>query len=245
MKNKLAIIIMAAGKGTRMNTKLPKVLHKLNNKTLIEHVIDKTLKINPEKLLVVVGYKSELVKKQLNNYNIEYVNQLEQLGTGHAVMQCQNNLKSFEGDTLILSGDVPLITVKTLSDLYKKHIKYKSKGTVLSATINKPTGYGRVLRDGDSFISIVEEKDANEKQKKINEINTGIYIFNNKILFDLLPKLKNENSQSEYYLPDILPMINKYGGKIALEKIKNYNEIQGVNTADQLSELERKYEKHN
>ncbi len=239
MKNKLAIIIMAAGKGTRMNTKLPKVLHKLNNKTLIEHVIDKTLKINPEKLLVVVGYKSELVKKQLNNYNIEYVNQLEQLGTGHAVMQCQNNLKSFEGDTLILSGDVPLITVKTLSDLYKKHIKYKSKGTVLSATINKPTGYGRVLRDGDSFISIVEEKDANEKQKKINEINTGIYIFNNQILFNNINQINNNNNQAEYYLPDVLPVMLKNNYQITVCKTSNELEIKGINTIQQLYDLEK------
>ena len=160
---------MAAGKGTRMNAELPKVLHKLNNKTMIKHVIDKTLKINPEKLLVVVGYKSELVKKELNNYDIEYVEQSKQLGTGHAIMQCRNSLNNFKGDTLILSGDVPLITIETLSDLYKKHTQYQSEATILSAVISDPTGYGRIIRDGNSFITIVEEKDANKEQKKINE----------------------------------------------------------------------------
>ena len=239
MKNKLAIIIMAAGKGTRMNTELPKVLHKLNNKTLIEHVIDKTLKINPEKLLVVVGYKSELVKKQLNNYDIEYATQSEQLGTGHAIMQCQNNLNDFDGDTLILSGDVPLITVETLSDLYKKHIECKSKGTVLSATLKNPKGYGRIVRYGNSFISIIEEKDANEEQKKINEINTGIYIFNNQILFSNINKINNRNNQSEYYLPDVLPVMLKNKHQITVCKTSNELEIKGINTIEQLYDLEK------
>ena len=237
--NKLAIIIMAAGKGTRMNNELPKVLHKLNNKTMIEHVIDTTLKINPEKIIVVVGYKSELIKKQLNNYNIEYAEQLEQLGTGHAIMQCQNILNDFKGDTLILSGDVPLITKKTLSDLYKKHIEYKSKGTILSAIINNPTGYGRILRDKNSFISIVEEKDANEKQKKINEVNTGIYIFNNQILFSNINQINNHNNQSEYYLPDVLPIILKNKHQITVCKTSNELEIKGINTIQQLYDLEK------
>ena len=239
MINKLAIIIMAAGKGTRMNTELPKVLHKLNNKTMIEHVIDTTLKINPEKIIVVVGYKSELIKKQLNDYDIEYAEQLEQLGTGHAIMQCQNILNDFKGDTLILSGDVPLITKKTLSNLYKKHIEYKSKGTVLSATINNPNGYGRVLRDGNSFISIVEEKDANKQQKEINEINTGIYIFNNQILFSNINQINNHNNQSEYYLPDVLPIILKNKHKITVCKTSNELEIKGINTTQQLYDLEK------
>ena len=237
--NKLAIIIMAAGKGTRMNTELPKVLHKLNNKTMIEHVIDTTLKINPEKIIVVIGYKSELIKKQLNDYNIEYAEQLEQLGTGHAIMQCQNILNDFNGDTLILSGDVPLITKKTLSDLYKKHIEYKSKGTILSAIINNPTGYGRILRDKNSFISIVEEKDANEKQKKINEVNTGIYIFNNQILFSNINQINNHNNQSEYYLPDVLPIILKNKHQITVCKTSNELEIKGINTIQQLYDLEK------
>ncbi len=239
MKNKLAIIIMAAGKGTRMKTDLPKVLHKLNDKTMIEHVIDTTLKINPEKLIVVVGYKAELVKKQLNNYQIEYVEQLEQLGTGHAIMQCQNALNDFQGDTLILSGDVPLITSETLSDLYKKHTQYKSKGTVLSAIINNPTGYGRIIRNETAFISIVEEKDANKEQRKINEINTGIYIFNNQILFSNINEINNQNNQSEYYLPDVLPIMLKNKHLITVCETFNELEIKGINTIQQLNDLEK------
>ena len=231
---------MAAGKGTRMNTEMPKVLHKLNNKTMIEHVIDTTQKIKPEKLIVIVGYKNELIKEQLKNYDIEYVEQLEQLGTGHAIMQCQNALNNFDGDTLILSGDVPLITKKTLCDLYKKHIKYKSKGTVLSASIKKPTGYGRILRNGESFIAIVEEKDANKKQKEINEINTGIYIFNNQILFSNINQINNHNNQSEYYLPDVLPVMLKNKHQITVCKTSNELEIKGINTIQQLYDLEKK-----
>ena len=230
---------MAAGKGTRMNTKLPKVLHKLNNKTMIEHVVDKTLEINPDKLIVIVGYKSELVKKQLNSYDIEYVEQLKQLGTGHAIIQCQQVLNDFKGDTLILSGDVPLITKDTLSNLYKEHLKYKSKGTVLSALTNNSTGYGRIIRDDNTFISIIEEKDATEKQKEIKEINAGIYIFDNQILFSNINKINNHNNQSEYYLPDVLPIILKNNYKITVFRTSNELEIKGINTIEQLYDLEK------
>ena len=239
MKNKLAIIIMAAGKGTRMNTKLPKVLHTLKQQSMIEHVINKTIQMKPDKIVVVVGYKSELVKKHLINYNVEYAIQHKQLGTGHAIMQCENILNDFEGNTLILSGDVPLITKETLSDLYQIHIKNNSSATVLSAIINNPSGYGRIVRNKNNFISIVEEKDANEKQKKINEINTGIYIYNNKILFKHIKKINNNNNQSEYYLPDVLPIILKNKYKIIVHSTSNEMEIKGINTIEQLNELEK------
>ena len=230
---------MAAGKGTRMNTELPKVLHTLKQQSMIEHVINKTIQIKPDKIIVVVGYKSELVKKHLINYNVEYAMQHKQLGTGHAIMQCKNILNDFKGNTLILSGDVPLITKKTLSNLYQMHIKNNSSATVLSATIKNPSGYGRIIRNKNNFISIVEEKDANEKQKKINEINTGIYIFNNKILFKHIRKINNNNNQSEYYLPDVLPIILKNKYKIIVHSTSNETEIKGINTIEQLNELEK------
>ncbi len=237
---------MAAGKGTRMDSDLPKVLHQLDGKPLISHVIREAKKISPVKIVVIIGHKSEMVKKAIISDEILFSYQREQKGTGHAVLQAEEHLAEFEGETLILSGDVPMIKSSTLELLICRHLETNSKACVLTAQISTPEGYGRVIRDQNNNLKeIKEHKDCDKKQLEIDEINSGIYIFNNKILFDLLPKLKNENSQSEYYLPDILPMINKYGGKIALEKIKNYNEIQGVNTADQLSELERKYEKHN
>ena len=230
---------MAAGKGTRMNTELPKVLHTLKQQSMIEHVINKTIQIKPDKIIVVVGYKSELVKKYLINYNVEYAMQHKQLGTGHAIMQCKNILNDFKGNTLILSGDVPLITKKTLSDLYQIHIKNNSSATVLSATIKNPSGYGRIIRNKNNFISIVEEKDANEKQKKINEINTGIYIFNNKILFKNINEIDNKNKQTEYYLPDIMPILIKKNHKVVVHQIIDENEIRGANTIEQLDELEK------
>ncbi len=230
---------MAAGKGTRMNTELPKVLHQLKNKSMIEHVIEQTEKINPNKLIVIVGYKADLVRRQLVNYNIEYAEQLEQLGTGHAIMQCQSALKDFNGDTLILSGDVPLITANTLSALYKLHINGKSQGTVLSASMHDPTGYGRIIRNNDSFISIVEQKDASDDQKKINEINTGIYIFDNQTLFENINKIDNNNNQSEYYLPDVLPVMLDNNCKIMVHKTDNELEIKGINTQEDLHDIEK------
>ena len=238
MNKKLSIIILAAGKGTRMNSDLPKVLHKVNNKTMIEHVIARTKKLNPEKLIVVVGYKYDIVKQYLSEYEIDYALQKEQNGTGHAVMQCYESLKNFTGNTLILSGDVPLITEETLINLYEEHIKNNATATILSAKSSNPYGYGRIIRSQNNFISIVEEKDANQKEKNINEINAGIYIFRNNILFENIKEIDNNNKQSEYYLPSIMPILIKKNHKVIVFKTKNENEIKGANTLEQLNKLE-------
>ena len=241
MKNKLAIIILAAGKGTRMNSDLPKVLHQINNKTMIEHVIEKTKKLNPAQLIVVVGYKHNKVKNHLSDYKLEYVLQEEQKGTGHAVMQCAEKLQHKDCNTLILSGDVPLITEKTLMKLYETHINNNAAATILGAQVNNPYGYGRIIRRGNNIISIVEEKDANDKQKNINEINTGIYIFNNNILFKNIEKIDNKNNQSEYYLPDMIPILINSGfeNRMIVCSTDNEYEIKGANTIEQLTELEK------
>ena len=241
MKNKLAIIILAAGKGTRMDSDLPKVLHQINNKTMIEHVIDKTKKLNPEQLIVVVGYKYNKVKTHLSDYKLEYVLQQNQKGTGHAVMQCAEKLHDKDCDTLILSGDVPLITEKTLIRLYETHTNNNAVATILGAQVKNPYGYGRIVRKGNNITSIIEEKDANEKEKNINEINAGIYIFNNNILFKNIEKIDNKNNQSEYYLPDMIPILIKsgFGGRMIVYNTDNGNEIKGANTIEQLIELEK------
>ena len=240
MKNNLATIIMAGGKGTRMNSSLPKVLHKLNDKTLIEHVIEKAKKIDSNKIVIIVGYKHNQVIDHLKDMNLEFVLQEKQLGTGHAIMQCEALMQSFNGHTLILSGDVPLITKQTLINLYNYHIKNNSDATVMSAKINDPYGYGRIIRNGNLFESIVEEKDANTNQKKINEINSGIYIFNNKILFNHIKKIKNNNTQKEFYLPDVLPVLIDNNYKILVYNSNNNDEIRGINTIEHLNELEKK-----
>ena len=236
---------MAAGKGTRMDSDAPKVLHKLNNKTLLNHVIDTAECLSPQKMIVVIGYQSDLVRESINREKILFSTQIEQKGTGHAVMQAKEHLEYFQGQTLVLSGDVPLIREKTLFSLYQNQINNKSDACMLISEIEDPTGYGRVIRDENGYLSHVKEhKDCNDEELKIKEINSGIYIFNNQLLFDLLPILDNNNSQSEYYLPDVLSIITEQKGKIGLEKTNDIIEIQGINTREQLAKLEEKYQKY-
>lgn len=240
MKNKLSIIILAAGKGTRMNSDLPKVLHKVKNKSMIEHVIYQSENLYPDKSIIVVGYKHELVRDHLKKINLTFAMQEVQKGTAHAVMQCYDLLKDFNGSTLILSGDVPLIKSKTLKDLYKIHLTNNCRATLLSAKVNNPFGYGRIIRgDKNNFKAIIEEKDATDNQKSINEINAGIYIFDNQTLFENINKIKNDNNQSEYYLPDILEIMIKQNFKIMVHQIEDENQIKGANTENQLLELEK------
>jgi len=244
MNSNLSIVIMAAGRGTRMNSNLPKVLHELSGKTLLSHVISTSLKLNPEKIIIVVGHEAQMVRDSVSNKNILFSIQKEQKGTGHAIMQTSDHLNNFDGNTLVLSGDVPLIKKETLLSLIEKQESNSYDASMLTAEINDPSGYGRVIRDQKNNLEkVCEHKDCNPDQLKINEINTGIYVFNNKLLFSLLPQLQNNNSQSEYYLPDVLKMIVNTKRNIGLEKTNNFIEIQGVNTIEQLSGLEKVYGK--
>ena len=222
-----------------MNSDLPKVLHKIGNKTLIEHVIDTANKLNSDKIIAIVGYKKEIIKKQLSHLNIEYAIQNQQLGTGHAIKQCEKNINNLNGDILILSGDVPMISEKTLMNLIKEHKNNKSLATLISATIKDPTGYGRIKRDeNNNFTSIIEHKDANKNDLLIKEINAGIYIFDIKTLFNKLSKINNNNNQKEYYLGDVLKYIDK--NKISIYNTPNFNEILGINNKEQLNEIIKK-----
>ena len=227
---KLSIVIMAAGRGTRMNSELPKVLHRLSGETLLNHVIATAEKLTPENIVTVVGHEAQMVKDSVNNNDILFSIQKDQKGTGHAVMQTQNHLENFDGNTLVLSGDVPLISKNTLHSLIVKHEINNYDATMLTAEINNPTGYGRVIRDNKNNLKYVcEHKDCNEQELEINEINSGIYVFNNKLLFDLLPKLDNNNAQAEYYLPDVLTLIVNSNGNVGLKKTSDFIEIQGIN----------------
>ena len=237
MKSDLAVVILAAGKGTRMESDKPKVLHKIDNKSLIEHVVLTTKKLFPQKIIVVVGYKFELIKENLKKINLNYALQEQQNGTGHAVMQCHEQLKKFDGNTLILSGDVPLINYETLQRMHDAHIKTQSAATILTADFKNPFGYGRIIKKNDDFSFIKEEKDATKEEKEINEINAGIYIFNNKTLFKHIKRISNNNNQKEYYLPDVFPFIIKNKQKVSTFKINNNYEIKGINTINQLNEL--------
>ena len=243
MKNRLSVLILAAGKGTRMESELPKVLHPIAGKPMVSHVIQRAVELGAEKIVTIIGYKLEMVKSEICNEPTEFAYQLEQLGTGHAILQCKENLSDFNGQVLILSGDVPLITTSTLNNLLRTHVKSNCDATILTAEINDPTGYGRVIRtDENNLFKIVEHKDASDDELAVKEINAGIYIFESKRLFQLLPQVKNENAQGEYYLPDVLTLLLEQNKKVAIEKTNNITEILGVNNIQQLQQLDEKFQ---
>ncbi len=243
---KLATIILAAGKGTRMKSDLPKVLHIVDDNPMLIHVIGLAKRINSERIINILGHKKDLVIEAIKSQNVEYVIQEPQLGTGHAVQQTEILLKDFEGDVLVLSGDVPLLRKSTIDTMLKIHREADNGATVLTAIFEIPHGYGRVIRkDDDTLDHIIEEKDCNDEQRKIKEINAGIYIFKSKELFPALNKIKNDNKQNEYYLPDALKYIAKAGQSIALHITSEPIEISGVNTVEQLRELNLIFKKWN
>tara|TARA_A100001011_G_scaffold243886_1_gene251853 strand:+ start:751 stop:1509 length:759 start_codon:yes stop_codon:yes gene_type:complete len=243
----LKIIILAAGKGKRMNSDIPKVLHKINGVSMINRVIDTSLLLKPEKIIVVTGHKHRMVEEAtkkyfLNGIQLEFESQNKQKGTAHAVMQCMNHLEKFDGNVLVLCGDVPNITEHTLGSLISTHANDDNEASLLSALIKDPSGYGRIIRKNNQIVEIVEHKDASEDQKLIKEINSGIYIFKSRALVRTLPLIKNSNSQGEYYLPDAIKLIlEDKNCKVGVAITKNIMEIVGINTVQQLKELNEVY----
>lgn len=246
--NKIAILILAAGKGKRMKSDLPKVLAKLADKPLIQHVIETTQHVSPDKTILIVGHKKEDVISfvdSLNLANIEYAVQSEQLGTGHAVMMAEDNLKEFDGEVLILAGDVPLLSTSTINNFIKIHNDNEAIVSVLSTIAPEPTGYGRIVRDDNgNFTKITEEKDADEKIKKIDEINSGIFLVNSKKLFDSLHKIENNNAQKEYYLTDIIEILKNQNIPVYAHNLAKFDELQGINSQDDLKRAEMIYNKN-
>ena len=231
-------VILAAGQGTRMKSKLYKVLHPVCGKPMVEHVIDHIGSLDVERVVTVVGHGAELVKETLGNKS-EYVLQAEQLGTAHAVQQAEPILGSLEGTTLVVCGDTPLIRPETMQALFAHHEAKNAKATILTAVAENPTGYGRILRDADGQVAqIVEQKDASADQQLVKEINTGTYCFDNKALFEALKKVKNDNSQGEYYLPDVIEILQKQGEVVAAYVTDNFDETLGVNDRFALSQAE-------
>ena len=243
-KNPLAVIILAAGKGTRMGSDLPKVLHEVGGIPMICQVVNTAKVIGADRIIPVLGYKYEMVQDILEDEQLEFVLQLQQLGTAHAVLQCKKLLSEFNGNVLILYGDIPLITKNTLQNLLNIHNKTGAPATILTTDLPDPFGYGRIIRNPEnSFHKIVEEKDATVKERNQKEVNSGFYVFKAKELFEILPLVEKENAQNEYYLPDVLNMLIDKKEKVAIDKIKNYIEIQGVNNTEQLNEVNEFYEK--
>jgi UDP-N-acetylglucosamine diphosphorylase/glucosamine-1-phosphate N-acetyltransferase len=243
---KIAVVILAAGKGKRMKSPLPKVLHVLADKPLLAHVIDLAKGLNPERIIVVIGHGAEKVRQwsvvsgQWLQKKIEFVEQREQLGTGHAVQQTEEALRDYDGNILILSGDVPLLWIDTVNKLIKLHINAGAVVTILTAKVDNPTGYGRLVRDkGGMAINIVEEKDASAEIKNIKEINSGIYCFKKDFLFGALKRIDKNNIQKEYYLTDVVGLAFKSSLKIETLIVEDPNEIMGINTQEELKKAER------
>jgi len=242
-KNKIKIVILAAGKGKRMESDLPKVLSQVKGKHMIRHVIESVGKIHNEKPYAVVGHKAELVQSELGDLCF-YILQKEQLGTGHAVSCAKGNCKDAE-NIVILSGDQPFIKAETIKKLIKKHLESGAKVTFTTTVLpdfldwrKGFTAFGRILRKDGKVIGIKEFKDATEEEKKIKEVNAGCYIFNAEWLWKNLEKIKNENAQKEYYLTDLLHIASENNEKIETVKI-DPREALGANTKEELEILEK------
>ncbi|EOH85321.1 glmU protein [Enterococcus asini ATCC 700915] len=228
-------IILAAGKGTRMKSKLYKVLHPVCGKPMVEHIMNRVTETAPNEIITIVGHGAELVKKQLGDRS-EYALQAEQLGTGHAVLQAEPFLKGKKGTTLVISGDTPLLTSETLNNLFEYHQGKNASATILTAKAEDPTGYGRIVRDHVGIVEkIVEQKDATLEEARIQEINTGTYCFDNELLFDALSQLDTDNAQGEYYLTDIIEILKKAGKNVAAYLTEDFDESLGVNDRVALS----------
>lgn len=232
-------VILAAGMGTRMKSKMPKVLHKVCGKPLSKWVIDASKAAGADKVCAVVGHKAETVKEVLGNV-CEFALQAEQKGTGHAVMQAIDVIKNSKGEVVILNGDTPLITAETINKAIEYHKNNGNQATVITAILDDATGYGRIVRDNDgSVLKIVEQKDASEEEKKINEVNSGMYVFDAQSLVYALDKITPNNAQGEYYLTDTLEILLSAGKKIGGYAISDNDEIRGINDRVQLNEAEK------
>ncbi len=237
----LAIVIMAAGKGTRMESDLAKVLHEANGRPIVEYVLEKSLSLDPEKIVLIIGHQAEKVREATKKFPVEWALQEPQLGTGHAVMQAEHALRGFSGDVLILSGDAPLVSRSTLDRLLENHRREQAVATVLTATLANPSGYGRIIRQENSstVLKIVEHRDASGDELLVREINSGVYVFRAEELFDALKRITNDNAQREYYLTDVFSVCFRNGSKVTAFMTEKADEIRGINTREQLLEAER------
>ncbi|MCA0972717.1 bifunctional UDP-N-acetylglucosamine diphosphorylase/glucosamine-1-phosphate N-acetyltransferase GlmU [Halobacillus litoralis] len=237
MTNRYAVVL-AAGQGTRMKSKLYKVLHPVCGKPMVQHVVDQLKTLDLSELITVVGHGAEKVQDQLGD-DSHYVIQKEQLGTGHAVLQAEDILADKEGTTVVVCGDTPLLTADTLQQLLDHHDQEGAKATVLTAHAEDPQGYGRVIRGGNGQVErIVEQKDASDEEQAIQEINTGTYCFDNKMLFQALQNVSNDNVQGEYYLPDVVEILKGQSETISAYQTPDFSESLGVNDRVALSKAE-------
>lgn len=223
------VVVLAAGKGTRMKSKLYKVLHKVCGKTMVEHVVDAAQGVNPAEIVTIVGTGAGDVEKVLADKS-KFAFQEKQLGTGDAVMTAREELGDKDGATLVVTGDTPLFTTDTFNELFKYHAEKGNAATVLTAEAPNPFGYGRIIRDDQgNVLRIVEQKDGKPEELKVKEINTGVFCFDNKKLFEALKHVNNDNAQGEYYLTDVLEILRNNGERVGAYKMPDFSESLGVN----------------
>lgn len=238
----IAIVILAAGKGTRLKSKRPKVLHEIGGQALLEHVVDAARQVvPPQDIYAIVGHQADAVEAALKPTGIHFVRQEEQLGTGHAVQCAERATRGYES-VIVLSGDVPLLKPKTILALRDFHIEHRAAMTILTADAQHPEGYGRIVRKSahsDEVTAIVEQKQLEPRQALIHEINSGIYAFNREVLYDLIGQLKNENPQQELYLTDMARILNRAGKRVVALQIREAYEVLGANTIPEMMELDR------
>jgi len=232
----LKTLILAAGKGTRMKSDLPKVLHKVNGIPMIKKIIEVLDKLNSKENILILGHEKEMILDSLGD--VHYVVQDKQLGTGHAIMMAEEQLKDYDGDIMVVCGDTPLLTSETLEKMYKKHRESGAVTTILTSIVEDPYGYGRIVKKNNLVSAIVEEKEATESEKEIKEINAGVYCFDSKKLFRALSKIEKHVEKDEYYLTDVISINVNNCEKVETYTLENNEEVLGVNSKVQLAEAE-------
>ena len=238
--NQLGVILLAAGQGTRMKSAVPKVLHSLGGKALYLHVLETAKRLDPAVVAIVVGHAARTVQEACPVRDINWAVQEEQLGTGHAVLCAHDKFRGFDGDILILSGDVPLIEEQTLRTIIEHQRSSRADLSLLTAQLDNPKGYGRILRNAQGAIAgIVEEKDATGEQRQISEINTGVYVVSSPFLFEALAAVKNHNQQKEYYLTDIVAIALRQKKKVEAVHVDDVRETLGINSREDLAKMEK------
>lgn len=236
--NNLVVVILAAGEGTRMKSKLAKILHPLAGTPMIKYVLNTALELDSQKTIMVVGHQADKVKQEVKDYPVEFVLQQQRLGTGDAVRRVKEHLGDFEGNVMILNGDIPLISRKTLAALVDEHGRCPI--TMLTTTLDNPYGYGRIIRDSCGDVrGIVEEKDATSVQKLVKEICSGIYCFESRLLFETLGEITPNNAQKEYYLTDVIGICRNKGIPIHTHNAADPSEVLGINDRIQLADASR------
>jgi bifunctional UDP-N-acetylglucosamine pyrophosphorylase / glucosamine-1-phosphate N-acetyltransferase len=240
----LAVIILAAGKGSRMQTSLAKVLIPIAEKPILEHVLDVAEKLHPARTIVIVGHQADQVKETFSKRSLEFVLQEKQLGTGHAASQTEQALGDFKGAVLVLCGDMPLVKTETLERLLLNHKEVSAKCSVLTLKSKENHDFGRIIRDDDgAILKIVEHRDASAQEKIVDEFNSGVYCFDKNLFFKALCCLSDDNVQKEYYLTDTLEYATKNGYSVASVQIEDTDEILGINSPEDLKRAEKLMEK--